>query len=80
MAHGGRIRIRKFDTPRDVAALDEHVIVNCTGLGAKALFGDPELMPLKGQLIVLVPQDEVNYSTNGGAAVVEHADPARSST
>ena len=33
--------IRKFDTPRDVAALDETVVVNCTGLGAKALFGDP---------------------------------------
>ena len=66
IAHGGRIKIRKFDTPRDVMALDESLIVNCTGLGAKALFGDPELMPLKGQLIVLMPQDEVNYSTNGG--------------
>jgi glycine/D-amino acid oxidase-like deaminating enzyme len=42
------------------------VVVNCTGLGAKALFSDPELVPLKGQLIVLLPQDEVNYSTNGG--------------
>ena len=42
------------------------MIVNCTGLGAKALFSDPELMPLKGQLIVLIPQEEMNYSTNGG--------------
>jgi glycine/D-amino acid oxidase-like deaminating enzyme len=66
VAHGGRIKIRKFETPRDVAALDETVVVNCTGLGAKALFGDPELIPLKGQLIVLIPQDDVNYSTNGG--------------
>jgi D-amino-acid oxidase len=71
IAHGGKIRIKKFETPRDVVALDESVIVNCTGLGAKTLFGDPELMPLKGQLIVLLPQDEVNYSTNGvGRAAV----------
>jgi D-amino-acid oxidase len=66
MMFGGRIVIRKFDTPRDLAALDESLIVNCTGLGAKALFGDEELIPLKGQLSVLVPQAEINYSTNGG--------------
>jgi glycine/D-amino acid oxidase-like deaminating enzyme len=66
IAWGGKIRIRKFDTPRDLATLDEALIVNCTGLGAKALFGDPNLVPLKGQLVVLIPQEEVTYSTNGG--------------
>ena len=63
---GGRVVIRKFDTPRDLASLGESVIVNCTGLGSRALFGDDELVPLKGQLVVLVPQAEVNYATNGG--------------
>jgi glycine/D-amino acid oxidase-like deaminating enzyme len=62
---GGTVVIRKFDTPRDVAALQENVIVNCTGLGSKALFSDPELMPLKGQLVVLIPQPEITYGTNG---------------
>ena len=66
IAHGGRSVIRKFETPRDLMALEESLLINCTGLGAKALFGDEELVPLKGQLIVLVPQDEVTYSTNGG--------------
>ena len=66
LANGGRIVIRRFDTPRDVMTLEEHVIVNCTGLGAKALFNDAELIPLKGQLIVLIPQEEVTYGTNGG--------------
>ena len=47
---GGKVVIRKFDTPRDVATLSENVIVNCTGLGSKALFSDAELVPLKGQL------------------------------
>jgi len=64
---GGKVVIRKFETPRDVAALTENVIVNCTGLGSKALFNDPELMPLKGQLTVLIPQSEITYSTNGAA-------------
>jgi D-amino-acid oxidase len=62
---GGKVVIRKFDTPRDIAALSENVIVNCTGLGSKAIFSDPELMPLKGQLVVLIPQAEITYSTTG---------------
>ena len=41
------------------------MIINCTGLGAKEIFKDPELMPLKGQLVVLIPQPEVQYGTNG---------------
>src|SRR5687768_6992412 len=64
---GGKVVIRKFETPSDVAALSENVIVNCTGLGSKALFNDPELMPLKGQLTVLMPQPEITYSTSGAA-------------
>lgn len=64
---GGKVVIRKFETPRDVTSLPENVIVNCTGLGAKALFNDPELTPLKGQLVVLVPQSEITYGTTGGA-------------
>jgi D-amino-acid oxidase len=58
---GGRIVIRKFDTARDLMTLTEPVIINCTGLGAKALFNDEELVPVKGQLTLLVPQSEVTY-------------------
>jgi glycine/D-amino acid oxidase-like deaminating enzyme len=63
LAFGGRIVVRAFDTPRDLMTLTESLIVNCTGLGARELFGDTELMPVKGQLVVLVPQPEVIYST-----------------
>jgi len=63
---GGHLVIRKFDTPRDLSMLTEPIIVNCTGLGARDLFGDQELVPLKGQLTVLVPQSEVNYHSQGG--------------
>jgi len=59
---GGRLVIRAFDTPRDLMALDENLIVNCTGLGARSLFGDETMFPVKGQLTVLIPQPEVNYA------------------
>jgi D-amino-acid oxidase len=62
---GGRIVIREFRGPEEIAALREGVIYNCTGLGARALFGDPELTPVKGQLVFLLPQAEVKYMTVG---------------
>jgi len=65
IAFGGRIVVRKFDTPRDLAALAEPVVVNCTGLGSATLFDDRELVPIKGQLVVLVPQAEVTYTAAG---------------
>ena len=64
---GGAIVIRKFDNLRDIAQLEESVVVNCTGLGSGELFGDDEIMPVKGQLTHLMPQPEVDYSTFGSA-------------
>jgi D-amino-acid oxidase len=71
LAFGGQIVIRRFETPKDVLALSENVIVNCTGLGARTLFGDDELMPLKGLLVLLPAQEDVRYSTNGGVNIPE---------
>ena len=62
---GGRIVVREFHTPEEVAALPASTIYNCTGLGAGALFGDRELTPVKGQLVFLLPQPEVEYMTVG---------------
>jgi glycine/D-amino acid oxidase-like deaminating enzyme len=64
---GGTIVIRKFDSLRDIAELEELVVVNCTGLGSRELFGDDEITPVKGQLTHLMPQPEVDYSTFGSA-------------
>jgi hypothetical protein len=49
-------------------SLAEPVVVNCTGLGSFTLFDDKELVPIKGQLTLLVPQAEVNYRLNGRTA------------
>ncbi len=65
MDFGGRIEIRKFAEPRELVELSEPLVVNCTGLGARDLFGDDELLPLKGQLTVLVPQQEVDWGISG---------------
>ena len=58
---GGRVVIRRFDQPRDLMTLEQPIVVNCTGLGARTLFGDEDLIPVKGQISFLVPQPEINY-------------------
>ena len=61
LLRGGKIHIREFREPRDLFALEEKVVVNCAGLGARALVNDAELTPIKGQLAILLPQPEVDY-------------------
>jgi D-amino-acid oxidase len=61
---GGRIVVREFQDIPSLLALAEPLVVNCTGLGARKLFGDEELVPAKGQLVVLLPQPEVDYITD----------------
>ncbi len=63
---GGQIVIRDFRDRSEVLALEEPVIFNCTGLGAKALFGDDELTPVKGQLVFLPPDLDVDWCSIGG--------------
>ncbi|THD77645.1 MAG: FAD-binding oxidoreductase [Phenylobacterium sp.] len=63
---GGKLEVRELRDRAEVAALPEPVVFNCTGLGAGALFGDKELEPVRGQLVVLLPQPEVTYNLLSG--------------
>lgn len=63
---GGRVVVGEIADLEQLAALAEPVIVNCTGLGARELFGDESLIPIKGQLVVLRPQPGIDYLTVGG--------------
>lgn len=63
---GGGVVVGEFGDLEQLAALAEPVIVNCTGLGARELFGDDSLVPVKGQLVVLRPQSGIDYLTVGG--------------
>jgi len=60
-ANGGKIEIAEFHTPDDFAKLREKTLINATGYGARALFGDQSLTPVRGQLARVIPQPEINY-------------------
>jgi D-amino-acid oxidase len=60
---GGKLVVRELASRESIAALEEPVVFNCTGLGAKTLVGDDELTPVRGQLTFLLPQPEVDYIT-----------------
>lgn len=62
LLEGGRIEQRTFHAPSELAQLPEPVVVNCTGYGARALFADDSLIPVRGQIAWLPPQPEVRYS------------------
>ncbi|MET0180688.1 MAG: FAD-dependent oxidoreductase [Novosphingobium sp.] len=64
---GGRIVVRDFAAPVELAELPETLVFNCTGLGSRALFGDEGMHPVRGQLAILLPQPEVRYAFTGRA-------------
>jgi glycine/D-amino acid oxidase-like deaminating enzyme len=61
LAAGGVIETREFVTPADISRLRERTVINATGYGARALFGDESLVPVRGQLMRLIPQPEITY-------------------
>jgi D-amino-acid oxidase len=65
---GGKVIVREFSSPAEISNLSEQVVFNCTGLGARALFDDRNLIPVRGQLELLLPQPEIDYIYLGGSA------------
>ncbi|GAB2585818.1 FAD-dependent oxidoreductase [Dyella jejuensis] len=59
---GGHIVVREFTHPRELLELPEHTLINATGYGARALFNDSSIIPVRGQTARLIPQPEVNYA------------------
>ena len=60
-ANGGRIEIAEFHTPADFHRLKEKTLVNSTGYGARALFSDNSVVPVRGQLARMMPDSNVTY-------------------
>jgi glycine/D-amino acid oxidase-like deaminating enzyme len=58
---GGKLVVKELQSKEEIAQLPEQVVFNCTGLGARKLVGDQTLIPVRGQLEVLLPQPEVDY-------------------
>ncbi|MEP5187289.1 MAG: FAD-dependent oxidoreductase [Marinomonas sp.] len=61
-AMGVQFWTKKFTTLGDLARLPHTALVNCSGLGAGILFDDENMYPIRGQLTLLKPQPEIDYS------------------
>ena len=59
---GGKMVRRKFADRTATLALPEQTIINCMGFGAKEIWGDPSLVPVRGQISWLVPQPEARHA------------------
>ena len=58
---GGKIEIIEFRSPAELAALPRKNLINATGYGARALFDDRSVVPVRGQLARVMPQSDVHY-------------------
>lgn len=58
---GGQIETREFHTPNDFAQLPERAVIDCPGYAARQLWGDESVVPVRGQIAWLIPQDGVRY-------------------
>jgi glycine/D-amino acid oxidase-like deaminating enzyme len=61
IASGGKIEVAEFHSPADLRALHQKTIINATGYGARALFGDESVVPVRGQLARMIPQPDIHY-------------------
>lgn len=72
---GGKIVPVELQTPADLARLKEKVVINCTGYGARALWNDESIVPVRGQIAWLIPQPEVTYGlTYRGVSILSRRD------
>jgi glycine/D-amino acid oxidase-like deaminating enzyme len=60
-AAGGKLEVTEFSSPADFSRLTQKTIVNATGYGARALFNDDSVIPVRGQLARTPPQEGIHY-------------------
>jgi len=61
LVEGGKIERVEFHTPSELSQLTQKVVINATGYGARALWKDESIVPVRGQIAWLIPQPEVSY-------------------
>ena len=61
LLEGGRIERMEFHSPSDLIQVSQKVLIDATGYGARALWKDESIVPVRGQIAWLIPQPEVNY-------------------
>lgn len=65
---------REFFAEDHVGELAQDIIINCTGLGSHAIWPDPALTPIKGQLVLLPAQPRLQYLFSGTGYVFPRTD------
>ncbi len=58
---GGMFETREFHSPQEVASVPQPVVINCPGYGGRQLWSDESIIPVRGQIAWLIPQDDVHY-------------------
>lgn len=72
---GVRLLRRTFESLDQILeSLDQDVIVNCMGLGAGHVMNDPAVVPIRGQLIWLRPQPQLEYLYGGSGYIFPRSD------
>jgi D-amino-acid oxidase len=61
LIEGGKIERVEFHDPSELNQIPQKVVINATGYGARALWKDESIIPVRGQIAWLIPQPEVNY-------------------
>jgi glycine/D-amino acid oxidase-like deaminating enzyme len=61
LVEGGKIERAEFHAPAELSSLPQKVLINATGYGARALWRDESIVPVRGQIAWLIPQPEVTY-------------------
>ncbi len=75
LAAGGRFQRLELHDPSELGALRQKVVINCPGYGARALWKDETITPVRGQIAWLIPQPEVRYGLfYNGVNVVPRSD------
>ncbi len=61
LVEGGKLEHLELHSPSELSLVPQRVVINATGYGARALWNDESIVPVRGQIAWLIPQPEVNY-------------------
>ena len=64
LVEGGKIERVEFHSPSELHQVAQKVVINATGYGARALWKDESIVPVRGQIAWLVPQPDVHYGVS----------------
>jgi glycine/D-amino acid oxidase-like deaminating enzyme len=75
LLEGGKIEAMELHSPAELIRLPQKVVINATGYGARALWKDESIVPVRGQIAWLIPQQDVTYGVfYRGVAILARRD------